>query len=64
MGLINSASFHLCHFASDFKDVFSSASEVFFWQACGKSVISQQHFQVTKNVSGRKHIATLVCLKI
>jgi hypothetical protein len=45
---------------SDFKD---SDGKVLFCYACGKSIVTQQHSQVTQNLSGSRHIATIAQLK-
>jgi hypothetical protein len=39
----SSYSSHLREYVSDLKDVFTSDGEVLFSQACGKSVVAQQH---------------------
>jgi hypothetical protein len=43
--------------------VFISDGEVLFCQACGKSVVTQQHSQVKQYLSGSKHIAAFIHLK-
>jgi hypothetical protein len=48
---------------SDFKDVFTSDGKVLFCLACGKSIVAQQRSQVTRHLSGSKHIATIARLK-
>jgi hypothetical protein len=49
----------LLQYVSDFKDVFTSDGKVLFSQACGKSIVAQQHSQVTQHLCGSKHIATI-----
>jgi hypothetical protein len=50
-------------FVSDFKDVFTSDGKVLFYQACGKSIVTQQRSQVTQHLNGSKHIAAIARLK-
>jgi hypothetical protein len=60
MGKVKSCdSSHLCQYVSDFKDVFSSDGKVLFCQACGKCIVTQQHSQVTKYLSGSNNIAAI-----
>jgi hypothetical protein len=56
----SSDSSRLRQYVSDFKDVFTSDGKVLFCQACGKSVVAQQLSQVTRHLSGSKHIAAIV----
>jgi hypothetical protein len=64
MGKVKSSdSSHLRQYISDFKDVFTSDGKVLLRQACGKSVVAQQHSQVTQHLSGSKHIAAIAQLK-
>jgi hypothetical protein len=53
----------LHQYVSEFKDVFTSDGKVLFCQACCKSVVIQQHSQVTQHLSGSQHIAAIVGLK-
>jgi hypothetical protein len=48
----SSDSSRLRQYISDFKDVFTSDGKVLLRQACGKSIVAQQHSQVTQNLSG------------
>jgi hypothetical protein len=59
----SSASSHFHQYVSDFKDVFTSDGKVLFCLACGKSIVAQQHSQVTQHSSGNKHTVTVVHLK-
>jgi hypothetical protein len=64
MGKVKSSdSSRLHQYVSDFKDVFTSDGKVLLCQACGKSVVAQQHSQVTQHLSGSKHIAAIAQLK-
>jgi hypothetical protein len=54
----------LLQYVSDYKDVFTSDGKVLFCQVYGKFVVIQQCFQVTQHVSGSKHIASVVRLKV
>jgi hypothetical protein len=58
-----SDSSRLRQYVSDFKDMFTSDGKVPFCQACGKSIVAQQHSQVTQHLSGSKHIAAIARLK-
>jgi hypothetical protein len=55
--------FCLHEYVSDFRDAFTSVNKVPFVQACRKSVVKQQHSQVTQHLSRSKHIATVAHLK-
>jgi hypothetical protein len=61
--LKSSATSRLCHYVSDFKDVFTSHGEVLSCQTCGKSVVAKQRSQVTQHLSGGKQFAAVVRLK-
>jgi hypothetical protein len=43
--------------------VFTSDGKVLFCQVCEKSIVAQQHSQVTQHLSGSKHIAAIARLK-
>jgi hypothetical protein len=64
MGKVKSSASSCLHqYVSVFKDVCTSGGKVLFCQACGKSVVAQQHSQITHYLRGSKHIAAIVCLE-
>jgi hypothetical protein len=44
---------------SDFKDMVTSDGKVLFCQACGKSSLAQQPYQVTQHLIGGNHNAAV-----
>jgi hypothetical protein len=58
----SSANSRLPHYASEFKDLFTSDCEVLFCQARRKSIVIKQGSQVTQYLSGSKHTAAVVDL--
>jgi hypothetical protein len=61
MRIVKSSASSCSHrYVSELKDVFASDGKVPFCQACGKSIVAQQHFQVMQHLSGSKHIAAIV----
>jgi hypothetical protein len=59
-----SASSHLRHYVSEFRDVFTFDGEVLFRQAYGKPTVLQKRSQVTQHLRWSKHTAAVVGLKI
>jgi hypothetical protein len=57
-----SGSSRLRHCVSEFKDVFTPGSKVFFCRAYGKSIVAQQRSLVTQYLRGSKHTVAVVGL--
>jgi hypothetical protein len=64
MGKVKSSdSSRLHQYVSDFNNVFTSDDRVLFCQACGKSIVAHQRYQVTEHLSGSMHTAAVDRLK-
>jgi hypothetical protein len=50
----------LRQYVNEFKDVFTAHGKVLFCQVRGESTFAQQRFQVTRQLSGNKHTASVV----
>lgn len=53
----------LGQYVNEFKDVFASHGKVLFCQVRGESTSAQPRFQVTRQLCGNKHTASVVTLK-